>query len=211
MSLTFNSLVELIATYIDRQDKETIDKIPTFISLAEQAIVRKVKTIGLTVYGNGVFIPGNPVYQKPANWRRNISFNYGSGDNFESRKSIELRVYEYLNSYWPDRGITGAPEFYSEYGYYGILVSPTPDKAYPYEWGTYQIPEPLSRFKQTNWITDFAPDVLLYGSLVQASLFSKNYEVVAESWNKQYLDAINDLNAENRMRVDDRQTNRDAD
>lgn len=211
MALTFNSLVSLITTYIDRQDRETIDKIPTFISLAEQAIVRKVKTIGLTIYANGTFTPGLSVYQKPANWRRNISFNYGSGDGFTSRLPIELRTYEYLNSYWPDRDLRAAPEFYSEYGYTAILVSPTPDKAYPYEWATYQIPAPLSQANQTNWITDFAPDVLLYGSLVQASLFSKNYEVVAESWNKQYMDAINDLNTENSMRVNDRQTNRDAD
>lgn len=210
MTMTYASLTAQVSDYIERSDNDTLSQIPNFIYLAQQRISRESKNLGLEIYGNGNFTPGLAFYQKPANWRRNISFNYGTGTGFNTRVPIELRSYEYLNAYWPDRTITSAPLFYSDYGYSGILVAPTPDLAYPWEWSTLQLPTPLSALNQTNWLTDFAPDVLLYASIVEAIHFLKNYESIP-MWEEKYNKALSSLNGQDDMRIDDRQTDRRAD
>src|SRR5689334_1890948 len=134
-TMTYNSLVRDVIAYLERSDESTVSKIPTFIENAQERLCRESKNIGLENYVSGNFTPGVWSYQKPANWRRNVTLNFGSGSGNNSRKPIELRAYEYLIAYWPDRTQTGEPKFYSDYSYERFMVAPTPDAAYPYELG----------------------------------------------------------------------------
>ena len=48
--MTYDSLVENIQSYLERNDTSTLDKIPLFIMLAEQVIAAEIKFLGnLTV------------------------------------------------------------------------------------------------------------------------------------------------------------------
>jgi len=163
MVMTYNSLVEQITNYLNRTDTSTINEIPKFIYQAEQKICRETKNIGLEQYVVSNFIPGTSVYPKPGRWRRNITLNYGTGggqNNF--RNQIYLRKYEYIRSYWPDSTILGPPLYYSDYAYTNFLVAPTPDQAYPFELAYLELPALLTAAQQTNWITNYAPDLLFY-------------------------------------------------
>jgi hypothetical protein len=51
---------------------------------------------------------------------------------------------------------------------------------YDFELAYYERPEPLSDTNQTNWLTQYAPQLLLYGSLLEAQPFLKRPERVAE-------------------------------
>ena len=44
--MTYDSLVADISSYLERTDQQTIDKIPTFIMLAEQVIAAEIKFLG---------------------------------------------------------------------------------------------------------------------------------------------------------------------
>lgn len=210
MSTTYNNLVASVLSYVQRADAATVANMPTFILNAQQRLCRESKNIGLLNYVTGNLTPGVFSYAKPALWRRNITFNYGSSDNFQSRNPLELRSYEYLVSYWPDRTKTAEPKFYSDYSYSGILIAPTPDKAYPFEWGYLSLPTPITPDNQTNWWTDYAPDVLLYATIIEALYFLKNTESIPP-WKEMYDIALASLNLQDDLRVDDRQTNRRAD
>jgi hypothetical protein len=49
--MTYSSLVENIQSYLERNDTQTLEKIPLFIMLAEQVIASQIKFLGnLTVY-----------------------------------------------------------------------------------------------------------------------------------------------------------------
>ncbi len=210
MTMTFNSLKNQIEAYLNREDQSTIDQIPNFISQAEQRICRECENLGLESYVTGFFIPTVSVYPKPARWRRSITFNYGTGAENNTRNQVRLRVYEYLRSYWPDSTRTGAPLYYSDYGFSNFLVAPTPDQAYPFELAYLQLPEPLTVQNQTNWITNYAPDLILYGSLLEAIPFLKNDERV-QLWMEFYKRASDSVKAQDKSRVVDRASNRDAD
>jgi len=51
---------------------------------------------------------------------------------------------------------------------------PTPAIAYPYEWAIWQLLQPLDDANQTNWLTQYAPEVLTYAVLLEAQPFLKN-------------------------------------
>lgn len=210
MPMTYNSLSAQILSYMIRSDADTIAQIPNFIYQAEQRICREAKTIGIEQYVTGLFIPNNPVLAKPARWRRSITFNFGTGIGNNTRNSVLLRTYEFLRSYWPDATQTAVPEFYSDYGYNHLLFAPTPDQAYPFEYAYLELPDPINANNQTNWLTDYAPDVLLYASLLEAVAFLQNDERIP-IWKDMYQRGIDSLNGQDQQRYSDRQSDRSSD
>lgn len=210
MSMTFNSLVAQVTAYLNRTDADTIDQIPNFIEQATQRICRESKNIGFEVYTGGNFIVGQAVYQKPGRWRRNIAFSYGTGANFNTFTPIQLRSYEFCRMYWPDATQVSPPLFYADYGYYNYIVLPTPDQTYPYEYAYLEKPVTITEVQQTNWITDNAPDVYLYATLLEAMPYLKNDERIPV-WQQFYKMGIDSLNAQDDQRIQDRQTNRASD
>jgi len=44
--MTYDSLVDDIQSYLERTDTATLEKIPTFIMLAEQVIAAEIKFLG---------------------------------------------------------------------------------------------------------------------------------------------------------------------
>lgn len=208
--MTYTSLVDQIISYLNRRDISTLDQIPNFISQAEQRIARESKNIGLEVYVTGFFTAGLAVLQKPSRWRRNLSLSYGTGIDFNNRTQIFLRSYEFLRNYWPDSEELSSPLYYSDYGYNNLLVAPTPDQNYPFEYCYLQLPEQLTLSNQTNWITQNAPDVLLYASLLEAIPFLKDDERIPV-WQQYYQMGLKSLNDQDDQRVLDRSSNRAAD
>jgi hypothetical protein len=100
--------------------------------------------------------------------------------------------------------------FYSDYGYDHLLVAPTPDQDYPFEFAFLQLPEPLSANVQTNWLTNNAPDVLLYATLLEATPFLQNDDRMP-MWKEMYTRGLDSLNIQDDMRVKDRASNRESD
>lgn len=214
MSMTFNSLVSQVTSYLDRSDADTIAQIPNFIELATQRICRESKNIGFEVYSGGTFVAnavdGGAVLQRPGRWRRSIALSYGTGPNMTSFTPIQLRTYEFCRLYWPDMTESAPPLYYADYGYNNILVVPTPDQDYQFEYVYLEKPVTITAFQQTNWITDFAPDVYLYATILEAMFYLKNDDKIS-LWEQKYKGAIDSLNSQDDQRVVDRTNVRSSD
>lgn len=126
-----------------------------------------------------------------------------------ARNQLFPRSYEYCRMYWPDPSQTGSPRFYSDYGWANWLVVPTPSATVPIEVAFYQLAQPLDDSNQTNWLTENAPDVLLYATLLEATPFLKNDERIA-TWQAMYDRAAQAYSAEDKERKTDRSIKRDA-
>jgi hypothetical protein len=120
------------------------------------------------------------------------------------RQPVFLRTYEYLRQYWTDPAEEGVPQYYADYNYSNWLIAPTPDDDYDFEVVYYERVQPLDSSNQTNWFTTYAPQAMLYGSLLQAMPFLKNDERLP-MWRAEYDLIINTLKAENTQRIGDRQ------
>jgi len=200
--MTYDSLVNDISTYLERTDQATLEKIPTFIMLAEQVIAAEIKFLGNTTVMMSNMVQNQAVIDKPARWHKTVSMNVTVAGK---RQPVLLRKYEYLREFWPDPTQTGSPSYYCDYDYTHWLVAPTPDDDYAFEVLYYERIQPLDSSNQTNWFTIYAPQALLYGSLLQAMPFLKNDERM-QMWQAQYQNIMNVLKTEDITRIGDRQT-----
>jgi len=207
-TMTFTTLRQDVQRYLERgatyaSDPVVFDQIPRLINLAERRIARELKIQGFINVVTGTLQAGVAVYDKPDRWRDTVSINIGTGASNNTRKVLFARVYEYLLSYWPDRTATSQPLFYSDYDYSHWLIAPTPDAAYPFEVLYYELPPLLDDAVQTNWLTEYAPQLLLYGALLEATPFLKNDERIPV-WQNMYDRAAAMLNGEDLAKILDR-------
>jgi hypothetical protein len=201
VEMTYASLVTDISSYLERTDTATLEKIPTFIMLAEQVISSEIQFLGNLTVVTSTMTVGEPIIVKPARWRKTVSVNLIKNNQ---REPVFLRKYEYLRNYWPNANQTSTPIYYCDYDYTHWLVAPTPDLAYNYEILYYERVQPLDVTNQTNWFTQYAPQAMLYGSLLQAMPFLKNDERIP-MWQAQYDKVIATLKTEDVARIGDRQ------
>ena len=120
------------------------------------------------------------------------------------KQPVLLRKYEYLREYWPNPTETDVPLYYADYDYTHWLVAPTPAQNYTFEVLYYERIQPLDSSNQTNWFTIYAPQALLYGTLLQAMPFLKNDERIP-MWQQQYDAIMQTLKQEDLQRIGDRQ------
>jgi hypothetical protein len=207
-TMTFTTLQQDMRRYLERgvtlaEDAIVYEQIPRLINLAERRIARELKIQGFINVVTDTLIPGQSVYQKPDRWRDTVSINVGTGTGNNTRKLLFTRSYEYARSYWPNEADTGEPVFYADYNYTNWLIAPTPDAAYPFEVLYYELPILLDDANQTNWLTDYAPQVLLYAALLEATPFLKNDERIPV-WQQMYDRSAAMLNGEDLAKILDR-------
>ena len=212
IAMTFTTLKQDVQRYLERgstlaSDPIVFEQIPRLINLAERRIARELKIQGFINVVTAQLSADNPVVTKPDRWRDTVSMFIGTGATNNSRKALFTRSYDYLRSYWPDATQTGEPVFYSDYDYNHWLVAPTPDADYPVEILYYQLPALLTEEAQTNWLTENAPEILLYATLLEATPFLKNDERIPV-WQNMYDRAAGMLNGEDLAKILDRSATR---
>jgi hypothetical protein len=209
--MTFTSLQSDIQAYLERGtatvDPSLFNQLPKLINNAEREINYRLKLQGDIQPVQTAFVVGQAVYAKPDRWRRTISMNYGALTNLNYRTGIYPRTYEYVRSYWPDDTQQAPPEFYADYDYAHWIVLPTPDQAYPWESLYYQLPALLDASNQTNWVTNYAPQTLLYRTLLECTPFIKNDDRMP-TWDGLYETSIAALGGEDERKVVDRNVTR---
>ena len=199
--MTYDSLTSTVLQYLERQDQAVVNALPTFITLAEFEIAEQIKTLGQLQLVESAMTSGNPAIQKPARWRKTVSMNVLVNGK---KQPVFLRKYEYLKNYWPDDTVTGTPLYYADTDWDHWYVAPTPDQNYAFEVLYYERISPLSSTNQTNWLTQNAPNAMLFGTLLQAMPFLKNDQRTI--FEQKYTESLQALKAEDVARVGDRQS-----
>lgn len=205
--MTWSSLQTDILSYCERtNDEVVIAQVPRLIMLAEQRIASEVRGLGLLRVLTGTMQAGNPVIDKPQNWRESSSLRLFIGTQ---SKTVYKRTYEYCRAYCDDSGIKRTPRFYSDYDFGHFFVVPSPDKNYDFELIFFEKPVPLSAENQTNWTTIHAPQLLLYAALIEAQAFLKN-DARIETFKGMYIQAAQAVLEESRRRELDRSSGQPA-
>ena len=193
---TFTELKDAVADWLDRSDLTA--RIPDFIALAEARISRDLRIRPMEVRSIMYTSSGQKYFNLPGGYlqMRNIQLN-----------TNPTQPLEYITPEMLDRlygsNTTGKPRAYTLIGD-EIQLSPIPDAAYELEMAFYEkftaLGDGTSGTVTTNFLTKNAPDLLLYGALMEAEPFIKNDERVAV-WLGGYSNAIDKLQkADNRDR-----------
>jgi len=182
---TFTELKDAIADWLDRSDLTA--RIPDFITLAEARLNRDLRIRPMEVRSSMETTSGQQYFNLPGGYiqMRNIQLN-----------TNPTAPLEYITPEMLDRlygsSTTGKPRAYSLIGD-EIQLAPIPDSDYTVEMAFYEkftaLGDGTSGTVTTNWLTTNAPDVLLYGALLEAEPFIKNDERIG-LWLNAYNGAI---------------------
>lgn len=207
-TMTYSSLLKDVRAYLERgftleSDKLVFEQLPNLITLGERRCARELKLLGYIRAMTTPLQVGVPVYLKPDRWRKTISMRVGETFVFP-------RSYEYIRNYWSDESSLGVPEFYADYDYQHWIFAPTPISTAELEVLYYEQPAFLSDENQSNWLVEYAPDLILYASLLEAQPFLKNDGRIA-TWQSLYDRSKQALDDEDNQRAIDRNVTRSED
>ena len=194
-NMTYDSLVQDVINYSERDDAGFLAQIPRLIMMTEQGIASQIKTLmQLNVVETNVVL-GDAVLQKPARWRKTVSMKING-------QPILNRSMDYVTQY-QNESDPSQPLYYGDYDYDHWALAPIAGASYPVEIIYYSRIQPLDDTNQENLLTREAPQALLYGTLLQAQGYLKSLDKIAV-WKSYYDDAIAALSGEDQRRMLDR-------
>jgi len=96
-----------------------------------------------------------------------------------TRTYLEQRDQTFMDEYSPKRSETtgtGQPKYWANWDAQTLMLAPTPDQVYTVEMAYIEEPQELdtSNASSTTWISENAPEVLLYGVLAETFSYLKN-------------------------------------
>ena len=197
--MTYDSLVEDVKRYCERNDASFVVQIPRLIMLTEQSIAAEIKTLMQLNVVNTTLTVNNPVLEKPVRWRKTISMKVNG-------QPILNRSMDYVTQFQTESS-PGQPLYYGDYDYDHWALAPIPNSAYTVEMIYYSRIQPLDIENQENLLTREAPQALLFGTLLQTQGYLKNTDKLAV-WKGYYDAAIAALKGEDQRRMVDRNATR---
>ena len=172
MSFTYSGLKTAIQDYMDNSETTFVNTLDTFIQQAENRIFN---TIELNVFRKnvtGTASSGTPHLGAPTDFISPLSLAVLDGSNYTY---LLLKHPSFMRSYVTSASTTGTPKYYGQFDDDTFILAPTPDSNLTFE--LHYLYEPASLTTKgdsgTTWLSENASDLLLYGSLVEASTFMK--------------------------------------
>lgn len=183
--MTFAELAAAIAAWIN--DPQIEPSIPTFITLAEAGLNRRLAEAGApsaTVRARRL-VDGE-YSALPDDFVRPLGM---TGEDGQAIDNVSATGFQALKE--PDPAARGAPRRFTVAG--GALrFHPIPDRAYAMELCYQARLAPLSASNAANWVSTHHPDVYLYGALLQSAPFLGEDARVA-TWSALYGAALEQL------------------
>lgn len=199
--MTYNSLVQSVIRWVIRDsDTALMAEIPRMIDTTERKVARALKTLLSIRYATSTMIVGTNLYAKPNRWLETVSMEIGTGTGNNTSVQLLSRTYEYIKQVYPDASAQTQPKYFSDFEFNQLFVGPTPDAEYPFQLAYYERPEPLGEDTQQNWLTENAPDLMLYGVLLETGPFLINDERI-KMWQDMYDRKLVELVGEDARRL----------
>lgn len=189
----YTSLQAAVTEWLARdQDTTLIARIPTFIQFAEakfnrELFVRQMEQRSSATLTSGVtdaeFVLLPPDFQS----MRRVRLSSVSGrPRLEFRSGTQMDEFRYTNG-----DAAGQPQYFTIFGS-EIELAPTPNQAYTLEMVYRTIVPPLAS-NTTNWLLQLAPDLYLYGALLESAPYIKEDERL-QTWGLGFKTALDGLN-----------------
>ena len=190
MSYTYSQLKQAIQDYTENTETTFVNNLDNFIQSAEEQIFKAVNLEVFRKNQTTTLEAGTKYINVPSDYMAAYSFGYtnSSGD----KVFLEFKDVNFLQEFAPDSTVTGSPRYYAFFDINNFLLAPTPDDAYAVELHYYYRPQSLTEVGDDNmtWISENAPQALLYGSLMAAYIFMKGEQDVVGMYQQQFVEAM---------------------
>jgi len=187
--MNYSELLTNVRNYTEVESEVLSDSvIDVFINNVENKIQRELDLDAFRKFQFSSFTIGSPFITMPDDFafERGVQIkDQITGD----RTWLEQRDTTFIDEYNKDRSDTGTPKYYANWDQNTMIFAPTPDLAYEIELWYNKTPDHLSSSNTTTWLSTNAPEVLIYGTVVEAFSYLKNPPYV-QLYESKYAQAV---------------------
>jgi hypothetical protein len=189
----YQSLQDAIVEYLARDfDTTLIARIPSFIQMTEAKLNRDLFTRQMEQRATALIdtTSAEPEYiALPADFQsmRRVRLSSVQGKPpLEFKSGMQMDEYRYGTS-----DVVGKPKYFTIFGT-EIELGPSPDANYTVEM-VYRRNIPALASNTTNWLLTLAPDIYLYGALLESAPYIQQDSRI-QVWGAGFASALSDLN-----------------
>ena len=192
MSWTYTTLQSAIQDYTQNTESTFVADLAIIITQAEQRIIKSVELPNFKKNVTGNLSSGNQYLATPSDYLYPYSLaTIDTDGNYTYLLSTDV---SFIREAYPVIATTGNPKHYAQFDDNTFIVGPTPSSSLDAELHYFYIPESISASADgTSWLGTNAPEVLLYGSLVEAYTFMKGEPDILITYEKRFQEALQKL------------------
>ena len=189
MSFTFSTLKTAIQDYTDNSETTFVNNLSIFIKQSEERILKNVQLSLFRKNSTGSATSSNKYLAMPSDFLAPFSLSVLSSSAHEF---LEFKDVNFIQTFTPNPATTGTPRYYAIFDVSNFILAPTPDEAYTAELHYYYRPASLTAGSDsgTTWLSENAPNAMLYGSLVEAYTFMKGEPDMLALYNQRFAESI---------------------
>ena len=189
MSFTFATLKTAIQDYTDNSETTFVNNLSIFIKESEERILKNVQLSLFRKNSTGSTSSSNKYLAMPSDFLAPFSLSVLSSSAHEF---LEFKDVNFIQTFTPNPATTGTPRYYAIFDVSNFILAPTPDSTYTAELHYYYRPASLTAGSDsgTTWLSENAPNALLYGCLVEAYTFMKGDPDLLNTYNQRFTEAI---------------------
>ena len=204
MSFTYAELKTAIQQYADNTETTFVANLPTFIKTVEERILKSVdletfrKNVTGTLQANSQFLAVPSDYL--ASFSLSTQFDGTvSGVSITPKTFLLQKDVNFIQTYTPAPQDTtasllqvGRPLYYAYFDQDNFIIAPVPDDKYKMELHYFYRPQSLTAVgdNNTTWLSENAPNAMLFGSLVEATVYMKGEPDIMQMYNERFSESI---------------------
>jgi hypothetical protein len=190
--MNYSELLTNVRNYTEVESEVLSDSvINVFINSVENRVNREIDIDSFRKFQFSSFTIGSPFVTMPDDF----AFERGvqiKDQITNDRTWLEQRDTTFVDEFNKDRSDTGTPKYYANWDENTLIVAPAPDAAYEIELWYNKTPDHLSSTNTTTYLSNNAPEVLIYGAVSEAFSYLKNPPYV-QLYEQKYAQAVQNL------------------
>ena len=192
MSFTYTQLQTAIQDFTENTETSFVANLPIFIRGAEDRIFTLVDLEIFRKNAAAQLTIGDPYLNVPTDYLAPFSLQITTANYQEF---LEFKDVNFVQRYSIDYGATATPKYYSIFDVDNFILGPTPNLTYDVELHYYYRPASLTAGagSGTTWLSENAPNALLYGSLVEAYTYMKGEQDMLQLYEQRFAQEVQRL------------------
>jgi len=187
---TYATLKTAIQDYLDNTETTFVNNLNTFIQTTEERILKGVQLPVFRKNVTGRATQGNTYLATPSDFLS--PFSLALIDSSGNYSYLLLKHVSWIRDYTPSAATEGLPLYYSQFDDNTFLLAPTPNATLDFELHYNYRPASLTSMQSSEqtWLSDNAPNAMLYGALVEGAVFMKEAPDTIMLYEQKFQEAL---------------------
>lgn len=191
MSLTYAQLSAAIQAYTEVDELTFVDNIPIFVQNTETLVNNTVQLPAFRKNVTGTATANVPYLSTPVDFLATFSVAVmdAGATQADGYRYLLNKDVNYIREAYPFPAVVGTPMYYALFDNNTYILGPTPDVNYDVELHYFAYPTSIVT-AGTSWLGMNYPNVLLWGSLVEAYIYLKGEPELIQAYKDKYQEAM---------------------